>query len=107
MNWFEKIFSVSPEMLRQGQLTFIGRISPQVLVLVLAVLLLGVWFAYRLVTSRVTTTAWRTVLALRLVLVIVLLFLLADPAMRWVHGRQEVFTAVLVDTLAVDGHRRC
>jgi len=98
MNWFEKIFNVSPDMLREGQLTFVGRLSPQVLFLALPLLVVGVWLAYRLVAGRVTTKAWRTVLALRLALMVVFLFLLADPAMRWMHGRQEVFTAVLVDT---------
>ena len=98
MNWFENIFNISPEMFQQGHLTFIGRISPQVLILVLPVLALGVWLAYRLVAPRTTTRAWRTVVALRLALVTVLLFLLADPVMRWMHGRQDVFTAVLVDT---------
>jgi len=98
MNWFEKIFNVSPDMLREGQLTFVGRISPQVLFLALPLLVVGVWLAYRLVATRVTTKAWRIVVALRLALFVVLLFLLADPAMRWMHGRQEVFTAVLVDT---------
>lgn len=98
MNWFENIFGVSTEMLRHGQLTFIGKLSPQVLILVLPLLVFGVWFAYRQVTARIPTQAWRTVLALRLAFVIVLLFILADPAMRWIHGRQDVFSVVLVDT---------
>jgi uncharacterized membrane protein len=98
MNWFEKIFNASPDLFRQGHLTFLGRISPQVLVLAVPVAILAVWFAYRLVIPRVSTTAWRIVVALRLALVLLLLFILADPAMRWLHGRQDIFTAVLVDT---------
>jgi uncharacterized membrane protein len=98
MNWFEALFNYPPEIFRQGRLAFAGQISPQVLILALPVLVAAVWFAYRLVAPRTTTTAWRTVLALRLALVTVLLFLLADPVMRWMHGREDVFTAVLVDT---------
>jgi uncharacterized membrane protein len=98
MNWFEQIFHFTPESLHDGHLTFVGPLSPQVLVLVIPVLVLGVWFAYRMVAQRTKAGAWRTVLALRVALVLVLLFMLADPALRWMHGRSEVFTAVLVDT---------
>ena len=98
MNWFEKLFNYSPEIFRQGHLTFTGHIPPQVIILALPLLVVAVWFAYRLVAPRTSTAAWRTVLALRLALVIVLLFLLSDPAMRWMRGREDVFTAVLVDT---------
>jgi uncharacterized membrane protein len=98
MNWFEQIFHFTPQSLREGRLTFVGPLSPQVLVLVVAVAVLGVWLAYRMVAQRTSVRAWRTVLALRIALVLVLLFLLADPALRWMHGRSEVFTAVLVDT---------
>jgi len=98
MQWLEKLFNLTPEMLNEGQFTFVGRLTPQILFLVLAVVVLAVWFAYRIVAQRTSTPAWRTVLALRLAMVTVLLFLLADPAMRWMHGRSDVFTAVLVDT---------
>jgi uncharacterized membrane protein len=98
MHWFETLFNFPPEVFQEGQLTFAGRIAAQVLILALPVLILATWFAYRLVAQRTATTAWRTVLALRLGLVVILLFLLADPIMRWAHGRAEVFTVVLVDT---------
>jgi hypothetical protein len=106
MNWFEQIFHFTPQSLREGRLTFVGPLSPQVLVLVVAVAVLGVWLAYRMVAQRTSVRAWRTVLALRIALVLVLLFLLADPALRWMHGRSEVFTAVLVDTSRSMAHRR-
>ncbi|MDD5262296.1 MAG: glutamine amidotransferase [Methylacidiphilales bacterium] len=98
MRWFETLFNLPPDLFREGQLTFIGRIPPQALLLVLLALIVVVWLAYRLVTKRTTITAWRTVLALRIALVTVLLFLLGIPAMRLMHGRGDVFTAVLVDT---------
>ncbi len=98
MNLFEKFFSYPPEVFHEGKLAFGGLISPQVIILALPVLVVAVWFAYRLVTPRTTPTAWRTVLALRLALVTVLLFLLADPVLRLMHSRTDVFTAVLVDT---------
>jgi uncharacterized membrane protein len=98
MHWFETLFNFSPDVYRQGELTFAGRITPHVLILALPILAVIVWYSYRLVVQRTSTSAWRTVLALRLALIIVLLFLLGDPVIRWMHGRQEVFTAVLVDT---------
>lgn len=98
MHWFETLFNFPIDTFRQGELTFTGKLSPHLLILVLPILALAVWFSYRLVVGRTTKVAWRTVLALRIALIIVLLFLLADPVMRWMHGRQDVFTAVLVDT---------
>ncbi|MDD5350294.1 MAG: glutamine amidotransferase, partial [Chthoniobacteraceae bacterium] len=56
------------------------------------------WFVYRLVAGRTEVRAWRTLLGLRLALIAVLFFLLGAPAMRLMRSRQEVFTAVLVDT---------
>lgn len=98
MNWFESLFHFTPDSLRDSQLTFVGPLSPRVLVLAVPLLAVAVWFIYRIVSQRTSVRAWRTVLALRLALVAVLLFVLADPALRSMHGRSEVFTAVLVDT---------
>jgi hypothetical protein len=98
MNLFQKFFDYPPEVFEQGKLAFGGMISPQVLVLALPLLAVVVWFAYRLVAPRTSPAAWRTVVALRLALLAVLLFILADPVLRWMHSRTDVFTAVLVDT---------
>jgi len=99
MHLLEKLFNLSPEMFREGHLVFTGRIPPQILVLALLALAAVAWFTYRLVIKRTETKrAWWTVLALRIVLIAVLLFVLAGPAMRLMRSRQDVFTAVLVDT---------
>jgi uncharacterized membrane protein len=98
MNWFEKLFNFPPEIYQKAKLAFGGMISPQVLVLAVPILAIAVWFAYRLVAPRTTPAAWRTVLVLRVALVTVLLFILADPVLRWMHSRTDVFTAILVDT---------
>jgi len=98
MHWFENLFNFPPEVFHESQLTFAGRIAPQVLILALPLFIVGAWFAYRLVAQRTSTAAWRTVFALRLALLTVFLFLLADPVLRWMHSRSDVFTVVLVDT---------
>jgi uncharacterized membrane protein len=99
MHWLEALFHLSPEMLDGGRLVFTGRIPPGVLILVLPALAGCAWMAYRRVSQRAESMrAWRVVLALRIALIAVLLFLLAGPAIRVMRGRQEVFTAVLVDT---------
>ena len=98
MHWFEKIFNFPPNVFSEGQFVFAGRIPAEYLVLVLLALGAVAWFAYRMVTQRVPAPAWRVLLGLRLALILVLLFLLAVPTMRSMRSRQEVFTAVLVDT---------
>lgn len=98
MHWFESIFKLPAAAFREDQLTFLGRVPPQVLVLVLVALGVAAWWAYRRVASRVTRPARRGLLAVRLATVAVLLFLLAAPAMRSLRSRHEVFTVVLVDT---------
>ena len=98
MPWFEKIFSVPPHVFRDGHLAFSGRIPAEYLVLVLLALAVAAWAAYRMVSRRVTAPQWRVLLGLRLALITVLLLLLAVPTMRLMRSRQEVFTAVLVDT---------
>ncbi len=98
MNWFENIFGLPIEAFRQGQVVFRGPLSPQIFVLVLPALVFAAWFVYRLVSQRTTIRLWRTVLALRLALIWVLLLVLTAPAIRTTHARQDVYTAVLVDT---------
>ena len=98
MHWFESLFNFSPEVYRQGQFVFAGKIPLQILVLGVPLLAAFAWFSYRTVLTRTTLKAWWVVLALRFALLTVLLFLLADPALRWMHSREQVYTAVLVDT---------
>lgn len=98
MHWFEKLFNVPLNLYREGQFVFTGRIPAQFLVLVLLALGAAAWFAYRTVSKRTEPGAWGVLVGLRLALITVLLFLLAVPALRTMHSRQEVFTAVLVDT---------
>lgn len=98
MHWFEKLFNAPLEVYREGQFVFTGRIPAQFLILVLLALCAMVWLAYRMVASRTTVRAWRTLLGLRIGLMVVLLFLLGVPTMRLMRSRQEVFTVVLVDT---------
>ena len=99
MHWSETLFHLSPETLHGGRLVLGGRIPAQVLVLVLLGLGGFAWMAYRRVAKRTESAkAWRAVLALRIALICILIFLLAAPAIRVMRGRQEVFTAVLVDT---------
>lgn len=98
MHWFEIIFNLPLNLYREGQLICTGRISSQILVLLFLVLGVGSWLAYRIVTKRISVTAWRAVLALRIAFVAILLFLLGGPAMRLMRNREDVFTAVLVDT---------
>jgi len=98
MSWLEKLFNLSPESIHDGQLTFTGLVPARILILALPLLFAAIWFAYRTVSQRTTTKAWRTILALRLALIAVLLFLLAGPTMRVMRSRSEVFTAVLIDT---------
>ena len=98
MNWAEKLLQLSPGALQQGVLTFAGRIAPTILILALPVLALLAWFFYREAQARTTSRAWRIVLGLRVAMLAALLFVLAEPVMRTLHGRHDVFTAVLVDT---------
>lgn len=98
MHWFEIIFGVPPHVFREGRFVFAGRIPAEYLVLVLLALGVAAWAAYRMVSRRITAPQWRVLLGLRLALITVLLLLLAVPTMRVMRSRQEVFTAVLVDT---------
>jgi uncharacterized membrane protein len=98
MRWIEKLLGLPSALFQQGELRFAGRFGPPLLVLALPVLAILIWLTYRSVAGRTAPAAWRTVFCLRLGLMAVLLFLLADPVIRSMHGRQEVFTAVLVDT---------
>lgn len=99
MHWFEKIFNVPPDVFHDGHLVFGGKVSAQILVLVLIALGAAAWFAYGFVATRTSSSrVWRAVVILRIALIAVLLFLLAAPAMRLMRSRQEVFTVVLVDT---------
>lgn len=98
MHWFEKIFNVPLSVFREGHLVFTGRIPAQFLVLVLLALCALAWSGYRMVAKRTDRRSWKILLALRVALIVVLIFLLGAPAMRMMRSRQEVFTAVLVDT---------
>ncbi|MDD5348964.1 MAG: glutamine amidotransferase [Chthoniobacteraceae bacterium] len=98
MHWFEKIFNVPPNILREGQFVFAGRIPAEYLFLVLLALGGLAWLAYRSVANRVSPPAWRILFGVRVAFIAVLLLLLAVPVLRTMRSRQEVFTAVLVDT---------
>ena len=105
MNWLERLLHLPPGAAAHGALTTAGKIAPGLLFLVFALLAVAIWYSYRQVTARTTTRAWQLVLGLRLALIGLLLFLLADPVLRSLHGREDVFTAFLVDTsrsMAVD-----
>jgi len=98
MHWFENIFNVPLEFFREGQFVFTGRIPAHFLVLIFLALGAMAWLAYRTVARRTAPRAWRTLLGLRLALIVALLFMLGVPTLRLMRSRQEVFTAVLVDT---------
>ncbi len=98
MNVLQALLGAPAEAFRDGRLVFTGQLSPQVLFLILLALAAVAWSLYRVVRNRTSSRAWWAVLVLRLALLAVLLFLLAGPALRTLRSRDEVFTAVLVDT---------
>ena len=98
MNWLESFLHLPPGVLGHGTLTFAGKITPALLILTLPFLAAAIWYSYRQVTARTMPRAWKWVIGLRVALMVVLLFLLADPVLRSLRGRADVFTAFLVDT---------
>jgi len=47
MHWFQILFNYPLSLFREGHLVFTGRITPQVLVLVLLALAVGCWWTPR------------------------------------------------------------
>ncbi len=106
MTLFESIFGASWETYHRGQLVLAGPVSPQILVVALPLLIALAWYAYRMVAQRATVKAWRTLLALRLALLFLMLVLLAGPALRVMHSRNDLYIARAFGHFALDGDCR-
>jgi len=99
LSLFEALFKYSAETYAYGHLVFLSRIPGEVRLLLLAGLVAAAWFLYRKVAGRTSRRANRALLALRIALVALLVFMLGIPALRLRNPRSKaIFTAVLVDT---------
>ena len=95
---FERLFNVPFETMRRGEFVFLSRVPVEVWVLVLAGLVATAWWLYRRASPRGGGRAGRLLLALRVAAIVLLVLLLAVPAVRMPRPPNAVFTAVLVDT---------
>lgn len=96
---FEWLFKFPLEKFAEGRLVLMGRVRAEVLLLVLVAVGVLAWGLYRQVRSRVSGRSRRWLTGTRIVLLAVLFFLLAGPALR-TRGAPDagVFTAVMLDT---------
>lgn len=96
---FTLLFNEPPETFLDGNFVFASRI-PGELRLVLFLGAVGlVWLLYRRAAARTSRRVYRTVLALRIALICLLVFVLGAPALRVETPKKDnLFTAVLVDT---------
>ena len=96
---FTLLFSQPPATFFHGKFVFASRLPGEVrLVLFLGAVAL-VWLLYRGAATRTSRWSYCTILALRIVLVCLLVFILGAPALRIETPKKDnLFTAVLVDT---------
>ena len=99
MKLFELLFKYPLESFLEGRLVFLSRVRGELLLLILAASAVLAWLLYRQVKARVSRRSGRTLLSLRIILLVVVFFLLATPALR-TKGTPDkrIFTAVMVDT---------
>ena len=99
MKLFELLFKYPLESFLEGRLVFLSRVRGELLLLILAASAVLAWLLYRQVKGRVSRRSGRALLSLRIMLLVVVFFLLATPALR-TKGTPDkrIFTAVMVDT---------
>lgn len=97
MNLFETIFKYPLETFAGAKFVFLSRIPVEVWLLALVAVGAGVWLLYRGVLPKAPKRVRALLLGLRLAAVVILVALLAVPALRTARPPKGVYTAVLVD----------
>ena len=96
---FELLFNQPPATYLRGKLVFTGRIPGEMRLVLFLAAAAAVWFLYRPAAAKTSQRVYRAILALRIALLVLLVFVLGAPALRINMPKKEsLFTAVLVDT---------
>lgn len=98
---FQWLFGHPVEVFSKGNLVFTSPLPGGLRLLLFAAAVAAAWFLYRPSAQRTSRRIYRTLIALRLAILVVLFFLLGGPVMRLQTPRSDTaFTAVLVDNSA-------
>ena len=96
---FTLLFNQPPETYLNGKFVFTGRIPGELRLVLFLAAAAVVWLLYRKAAARTPRRIYRTIFALRVALVCLLVFVLGAPALRIESPKKDnIFTAVLVDT---------
>jgi len=96
---FELLFNQPLQTFRHGTLVFTSHVPGELRLVAFVVAMAVVWFLYRKAATKTSPRVYRTLLALRIALVCLLLFILGAPVLRvFTPKKESLFTAIIVDT---------